>query len=153
MMTGDAMPGGRRWFFALVAATVACGGCGSDMPFDLVPVSGKVTYEDGSLIAADRILLTFNPAAAPTGPMTAPGGTAQVNVADGTFAAVTTRRTNDGIVPGRYRVAVVPFGKDAKGNPRPTAAVDAKYQKESTTPLEIEVDSADQFIEIKVSKP
>ncbi len=142
----------RRQFAMFVAATIGCCGCGGDMPFDLVPVNGKVTYEDGSLIQADCVLLAFNPAAAATGPMTPPGGTTQVNVADGTFAGATTRRTNDGIVPGRYKVVVVPFNKDANGNPRPTTVVAARYQKESTTPVEVEVESADQFIEIKVSK-
>lgn len=149
---GGCMRGRRRETAMLVVAIICCGGCSSDMPFDVVPVHGKVTYDDGSLIPTDSVLVTFNPAAPATGPMTPPGGTAQVNVADGTFAAVTTRRTNDGIIPGRYRVVVVPFNKDAKGNPRPTAAVAAKFQKESTTPVEIEVESADQFIEIKVSK-
>jgi hypothetical protein len=37
-------------------------GCGtSEMPFDIVPVHGKVTYDDGSLIPADSILVAFNP--------------------------------------------------------------------------------------------
>jgi hypothetical protein len=122
------------------------------MPFDIVPVHGKVTYEDGSLIPGDSIRLEFAPAEAPKGPITPPGGVAQVNVADGTFAAVTTRRTNDGIIPGRYKVVVVPFKEDAKGNPQPTSATPAEYQKETTTPLEVDVTSADQFIEIKVNK-
>ena len=122
------------------------------MPFDIVPVHGKVSYEDGSLIVAESILVTFSPAERATGPITAPGGSAQVNVADGTFSAVTTRRTNDGIVPGRYKVVVVPFKKDAKGSPKPTTATPAAYQKETTTPLQVEVSDADQFIEIKVPK-
>lgn len=143
--------GQRAALAAAFAATAA--GCNSDVPFAIVPVHGKVTYEDGSLIEADSILLAFNPAAPATGPITAPGGTARVNVSDGTFAAVTTRRTDDGIVPGVYKVVVVPFKKDGKGNPKPTAAVPAKFQKESTTPLEVEVSSADQLIELKVSKP
>ncbi|MBA3483109.1 MAG: hypothetical protein H0T51_14980 [Pirellulales bacterium] len=141
----------RAWLTA--AGVLTAVGCGSGTPFDLVPAHGKVTYEDGSLIKADSILLAFNPAAAATGPITAPGGTARVNVSDGTFAAVTTRRTNDGIVPGVYKVVVVPFKKDGKGNPKPTTAVPAKYQKESTTTLEVEVSSSDQLIELKVSKP
>jgi hypothetical protein len=73
-------------------------------------------------------------------------------VADGTFSAVTTRRTNDGIVPGSYKVVVVSFNLDPKGNPKPTKAVPAKYQKETSTPLAVDVTSADQFIEIEVSK-
>ena len=143
---------GRCCAIAAWAALVCCGGCGSDMPFDLAPVHGKVTYEDGGLIKADSVLVTFNPAGPVTGPVTPPGAKAQLNVADGTFAAVTTRRTNDGIVPGRYKVVVVPFDKDAKGNPQPSKAVAAKYQKESTTPIEVDINAAEQFVEVKVSK-
>jgi hypothetical protein len=139
------------WAATCLLAVIGCGK--SEMPFDIVPVHGKVTYEDGSLIQADSILLEFNPAGPATGPLTAPGGTAQVNVSDGTFAAVTTRRTNDGIVPGLYKVVVVPFKKGSKGNRQPTAAVPSTYQKESTTTLEVEVNSADQFLDIKVGKP
>jgi hypothetical protein len=142
----------RRLAPLLAAVICTLGGCGSDMPFDLLPVSGKVTYEDGSLIKAESIRLAFNPAAAASGPITTPGGTAQVDVADGTFTSVTTRRTGDGLAACRYKVVVVPFKKGPQGGPTPTDAVAAKYQKETTTPLEIEVNEANQFIEIKVSK-
>jgi hypothetical protein len=143
---------GRCCAIGTLVSLACCGGCGSDMPFDLMPVHGKVTYEDGGLIKADSVLVTFNPAGPVTGPVTPPGGSARLNVADGTFAAVTTRRTDDGIVAGRYKVVVVPFDKDANGNPRPTKAVAAKYQKESTTPIEVDIDAAEQFIELKVSQ-
>ena len=122
------------------------------MPVELVPVHGKVTYEDGSLIKADSILVAFNPISESSGPIVTPGGTAQVNVADGTFDAVTTRRTDDGVAIAKHRVAVTPFKKGPSGNPVPTKAIAAKYQRESTTPLEVEVTSSDQFIEIRVSK-
>jgi len=123
------------------------------MPFDLVPIHGKVTFEDGSRIDAESILMTFNPVSTgAVGPMTAPGAKAQVNVADGTFDAVSTRRPNDGIVPGRHKVVVVSLKKGHNGMPVATKVVPARYQKESTTPLEIEVSSADQLVEIKVSK-
>ncbi len=138
----------------LLAAAHCCllAGCGSSTPFKLLPVNGKVTYDDGSLVKAESLRVEFNPATVATGPVTTPGGTTQVNVADGTFAAVTTRRTGDGLAPGRYKVVVVPFKKGPKGGPTPTTAVPAKYQKETTTPLEIDVSEANQFIEIKVSK-
>lgn len=123
------------------------------MPFDLVPIHGKVTFEDGSRIDAESLLVTFNPIpSGPTGPMTAPGAKTQVNVADGTFAAVSTRRSNDGITTGRHKVVVVSLKKGPNGMPVATNVVPAKYQKETTTPLEIEVSSANQFVEIKVSK-
>ena len=53
-----------RFSSALIAALVlfaGISGCGSKVPFAIVPVHGKVAYEDGSLIPADSILVTFNP--------------------------------------------------------------------------------------------
>ena len=36
-------------------------GCGNEEPFDYVKVSGRVTYEDGSLIPAEHLMLEFVP--------------------------------------------------------------------------------------------
>lgn len=137
---------------ATALAVVFISGCGSDMPFELLPVHGKVTYDDGSLIKAESIVIGFAPAVASTGRMRAPRGSAQVNVADGTFAGVTTRRRDDGVVAGRHKVVVTTFKKGPLGGPVPSAVLPEKYLKDSTTPLEVDVNSADQFIEIKVSK-
>jgi hypothetical protein len=123
------------------------------MPFDVVPVNGKVTYEDGSLIKAGSILVTFNPVDVPRkGKMAAPGGQTYVNVEDGTFAGVTSRRQDDGVVLGRHQVVVVSFETGPTGMPVPSNAVPAKYRKTATTPLEVEVTSPDQFIDLKISK-
>ena len=135
---------------ALAVAFLA--GCGSDMPFELLPVHGKVTFDDGSTIKAEQIVVAFAPAGTTTGPITAPRGTAQVNVGDGTFAAATTRRRDDGVVAGRHKVVVASFKKGPHGSPVPSDVIPTKYKNESTTPLEVEIDTADQFIEIKVTK-
>ncbi|MEO2046068.1 MAG: hypothetical protein ABGX16_05785 [Pirellulales bacterium] len=139
-------------FLGLLVAVVSSIGCGSDMPFDLVPVQGKVTYEDGSLIQTDSILVTFNPVNPKReGKMIAPGGQTYANVVDGTFAGVSSRRPNDGLVLGRHQVVVVSFASGREG-PIPTDAVPRKYHKMRTTPLEVEVTSSNQFLEIQVSK-
>jgi hypothetical protein len=138
---------------ALIFAIIALAGCNSDMPFDMVPVTGKVTYEDGSLIPADSIQVKFNPIL--TGPKTnisPPGGHTEVNVQDGTFSAVSSHRANDGLVVGRHKVVVVALKKDASGSTKPTDAVPEIYRQESTTPLEIEVTSSDQPLDLKVRK-
>jgi hypothetical protein len=72
---------------AATCIAVACAvGCSGGNPYDLVDVSGKVTYEDGSLIPADSIMLKFDPEAAPIDEKTHPRkGFALVNVGDGTF--------------------------------------------------------------------
>ena len=142
----------ERWT-AISMVLVSICGCGAKVPFDLVPVHGKLTYEDGSLVPADSILLTFNPikteAKAKTAP---PGGTTNVNVQDGTFATVSTHRKDDGLVVGRHKVVVVSFRKGPDGMPAPTAAVPAVYRKEASTPLEVDVQSSGQFLELKVRK-
>lgn len=130
----------------LVCAT----GCGSNTPFDFVPVHGKVTYEDGSRIDADRILLTFNPIiSGEMGKTVPPGGQTSVNVQDGTFSGVSSHRANDGLAVGRHKVVIVSFKKGAAA---PSSAVPSIYNKESSTPLEVEVNSPDQLLDLKIRK-
>jgi hypothetical protein len=130
-------------------------GCNSGEPFEMVPIHGKVTYDDGSLIKAQSIQVTFNPVGvAAVGKQFPPGGTANVNVADGTFSSVTTRRVDDGVLLGKHKVAVMTFQSSPVGGP-PIAshAVPQQYQKSNTTPLEVTVERPDQFVELKVPKP
>ena len=145
-----------RFSSALIAGLsifVSVTGCGSSVPFDFVPVHGKVTYEDGSLIEADSILVTFNPILSEEkGKIVPPGGQTNVNVQDGTFSAVSSHRANDGVAVGRHKVVIVSFKKGPNGQPAPSPAVPPIYRKESSTPLEVEVESSDQFLDLKVSK-
>lgn len=145
-----------RFSSALIAglSIAACvPGCGSNVPFDFVPVHGKVTYEDGSLIEADSILVTFNPILSEAkGKFVPPGGQTNINVQDGTFSSVSSHRKDDGVAVGRHKVVVVSFKKGPNGMPVPTAAVPPVYRNVNSTPLEIEVDSIDQVLDLKVSK-
>jgi len=148
-----------RYVRFLSAALVGLGfiagvcGCGSKVPFSIVPVHGKVMYEDGSLISADSILVTFNPIlSGEKGKITAPGGQTSVNIQDGTFSAVSSHRANDGLAIGRHKVVVVSFKKGSDGKSGPSAAVPAVYRETSSTPLEINVESPDQFLDLKISK-
>jgi hypothetical protein len=135
----------------LILAVIS--GCGSKVPFGIVPVHGKVVYEDGSLIPADSILLSFNPIlSGEKSKMVPPGGRTNVNVQDGTFSAVSSYRKDDGLAIGRHKAMVVAYKKGPNGPLAPSLEVPAIYGKEATTPLEVEVESNDQFLEIKVSK-
>src|SRR5262249_10725638 len=94
----------------------AISGCGSKVPFEIVPVHGKVVYEDASLIPADSILVTFNPILkGEKGKTVAPGGQTNLNVQDGTFSDVSSHRPHDGVVLGRHKVVVVSFEKGPDG--------------------------------------
>jgi hypothetical protein len=139
--------------FAGLWLLASISGCGSKVPFEIVPVHGKIVYENGSLIPADSILVTFNPILkGEKGKTVAPGGQTNVNVQDGTFSSVSSHRANDGVVLGRHRVVVVSFEKGPDGKSGPSAAIPAVYRNESSTPLEIDVESRDQFLELKISK-
>lgn len=128
-------------------------GCRNEMPFDLVPISGKVAYEDGGRIEAGSIVITFNPIdASADGGVTPPGAQAEANVEDGSFSSVTTRRPGDGVLMGRHKVVVLSFDPRADGRPVASTAVPEQYRKIDTTPLAVEIAEANQFLEIKVAR-
>ena len=122
--------------------------CGSSDPFDYVQVSGKITYEDGTPIPASSLRVTFVPQEQSLDSKThARPGVAEVNVTDGTFSVVTSRKHGDGIVPGKHKVTVVAL--DA--TQAPTDAVPPEYAAEATTPLEVE--TGDQPFDLTARRP
>jgi hypothetical protein len=129
---------------------VLCGlaGCARDNPFDLVKVSGTLTYDDGTLIPADMIILKFEPLATPLDTKTHPPiGMSYVNVSDGTFDVVTSHKYADGLVPGKHRVLVA--ATTASGDS--TKLVPAEYLDSGRTPLV--VDTAQSPFRLLVRKP
>ena len=129
----------RMWLcLGLLSSLILMGvsGCGESAPFDIVPVTGKITYEDGSLIPAARVVVSFNPQADPLDEKTYPRqGAAEVHVKDGTFSEVTTWKYGDGVIAGPQKVTVESF--DEMENPTPD--VPQKYRSPDTTPLTAEV--------------
>ncbi|MBN2295967.1 MAG: hypothetical protein JXM70_26280 [Pirellulales bacterium] len=145
-----------RFLHATMLLTLTCTlfGCGSGAPFSIEPVSGKVTYSDGSLIRADRIVVQFVPQGVEAvGKDKAAAAMGDVNVADGTFAGLTTQNHNDGAIVGKHKVTVQAFRKGPGGIDEPIATVPAIYAKAKTTPLEEEVTSSTNYFEIKIEKP
>lgn len=131
-----------------VAAAAGAIGCSGGNPYDIVEVDGTVTYEDGSLIPADSIMLKFNPQAAPLDTKTHPRkGIAQINVADGTFQFATTHKYADGLVAGKHKVMVAAYPKDGKA----VNLVPKEYLRPDTTPIEIDTDKLP--LEIRIKKP
>ncbi len=132
----------------------ACGGlcllagCGEKDPFSYQKVSGKVTYEDGSLIPVPAIQLTFSPLAKSDDPRKyPPAGIAEVNVATGEFSSVTSHLPGDGILRGKHKVMLETPGNE----PLPENLVPPEYFDFARTPLE--VDTANWSGELKVRKP
>ena len=142
---------GSRHGILTLAAVWSClvlVGCGSTNPFEQVQVSGTVSYEDGTLIPAEMIILKFEPLAEALDEKTFPrSGMSYVNVADGSFSVVTSHKYNDGIVRGKHRVLVV--ASNAAG--QPTDVVPPEYVDSEKTPLV--VDTADSPFDFRVRKP
>jgi hypothetical protein len=136
----------RRGFGIGMAAGAI--GCSGGSPYDIVEVSGTVTYEDGSLIPADSIMLKFDPQAAPLDTKTHPRkGFADVNVSDGSFQFATTHKYADGLVAGKHKVLVAARLKDSKA----AKLVPKEYQRPDTTPVEIDTNNLP--LKIQVRKP
>jgi len=129
-------------------ALVAAAGCGTRDPFRYVRVEGDVRYRDGQRIDCRSLRLSFTPLAPPRDPRTHPRpGTATVDVRTGRFAAATTRKTGDGLVRGRHKVAL----RTTDGGPLPVDVVGPEYASAATTTLE--VDTGTLPLQIRVPRP
>lgn len=131
------------WVGAVVAALLLVGtvGCGGGGPYDMVPVSGKVTYEDGSLISGERILIEFHPRVKAVDKKThARPAVAEVNVADGTFSEATTIEPGDGVIVGKHEVEVV------------VTDADGQETRLQVTPSEVEIGAGSDSLVFKAKK-
>ncbi len=125
----------------LVSSTIGC----SRQPYPCVKVSGKITYEDGSLIPTERMRLTFIPQVKPIDPKTKPKlGEAMVDVKTGTFASATTYVPNDGVIPGELRVLITCDRSRSD-------LIGAEYADPQKSPLK--VDTSQSPFTLKVAKP
>ena len=153
-MAGFARGGVRlacpTWFMLGAALTVFAG-CGPKAPYQIVPVSGKVVYDDGEPIPGHRVFIRFYPQVPAASAKESPKpGVAEVKEADGTFTAATTIRYGDGLIVGPQKVTVI--SQDEKE--KPTKAVPKEYMDAVNTPLTVDVtiDGLQPAI-IKVPRP
>ena len=132
----------------VVLGALLLAGCGSGDPFSYVKVSGKLTYDDGSLIRHEGVVLTFVPLSEALGANTFPQpGIARPDPATGEFHEVTSHTYNDGLVRGKHKVLVA----DPTHRPLPASVVPPEYADPDKTPLL--VDTAEQPFVLKVRKP
>ena len=128
--------------------SIVFSGCGSGDPFEYVQVSGRVSYEDGTLIPTEKLRVTFIPQMQAIDGRTHPrAGTAYANVADGSFENFTSHLPGDGVVPGKHRVLIVALDKNEAISP----LVPRKYSSGSQTPLI--VDAAETPFHFQIPKP
>lgn len=132
---------------AAVLVLMCLAGCGNREPYRQVSVSGTITYQDGSLIPVDKLVLTFLPQGEPIDAKTHPRpGTARVDT-NGHFDSATTHKANDGLVQGKHKVSLA----GVNGMPLPSSIVGPEYCDLAKTPLE--VDTAVGPFDLKVRKP
>jgi hypothetical protein len=130
----------------LTIVVLLSAGCGGE-PFRHVPVSGKVTYEDGSPIPVDGLSVAFHSQTPPVDAKTYPRpGMAAVDRATGTLGSVTSHKFNDGLVQGKHKVVLM-----VSVGSLPPSIVPPEYGDLAKTPLE--VDTASQPFHLKVRKP
>ena len=134
----------RRWHWLFVCCFTI--GCGSAEPFDYVPISGRIMYEDGTQIPSNGMRLMFVAQDVPQTQNLSPRpALANVN-AEGEFDCVTSHKYGDGLIPGRHKV-VIQADPVREGRPIfPRACLSV-----TSTPLVI--DTADAPLSIKVPKP
>src|SRR5689334_3170088 len=135
-------------FTALLLLCLA--GCGDGNPFDYVPVSGRLTYEDGAPIPAGGIRIGFTVIDVAPKNGAFPRPAEAVVDAEGNFSSVTSYKPGDGLMPGKHKAAIY-YATDAQGK----SLIPKEFGHASTTPLVVEVteDSADAPLQIKVPRP
>ena len=137
---------GKAWGLLSLFCLHTCAGCGSDEPFRMVPVTGSITYEDGTPLPIDGTLrLTFYSDAAPVDNKFRPRPGSAFPDEKGNFSEAMTRRPADGLVVGIHHVTVGYMGRSTAG------IVSDEYTLKDQTPLI--VDTNRQPFEIKVPRP
>lgn len=117
-------------------------------PFSYCRIHGCLTYEDGEVLPAKEVTLTFVPVDVAADSRRHPRtGQATLIPETGRFEFASTRRRGDGVVAGWHKVLVT-------GPNRLPLAVDVvspDYSSFDTTPLK--VDSRSGRLDLKVGRP
>jgi hypothetical protein len=133
----------------LTGLLLAIAGCGQRAPYTIVPVSGTVTYDDGTSIPGARVVVTFVPQIEAVNPKEFPrSGTTDLKP-DGSFSEVTTWKHGDGVIPGAQKVTVISVDERMQ----PTGAVDPIYSRIDTTPLTAVINSGDNRVTLTIAAP
>lgn len=132
----------------IVGSLLLClGGCGDSSTYPIVPVTGTIKYEDGTLIPATRITLKFVSDQPPLDAKTHPRpGVGEVNVEDGSFV-VSTYDYDDGLISGTHKVTALSLDE----RNLPSDAIPKLYRVPESSPLT--VDTTNSPFELKVKKP
>ncbi len=128
----------------LAIVVMVATGCDS-RPFAYAPISGQITYEDGTPLPTEGALrLTFYSDAPPVDGKLYPRPGSAMPDKDGKFEPM-TMRPGDGLVRGTHRVTVSYMARDTKG------LIPKEYTLKDQTPLV--VDTEQKSFEIKIPRP
>jgi len=117
-------------------------------PYSCVKVSGKVTYEDGRLIPAEKIRILFVSQTPPIDAKTSPrNGNAEADVATGRFDSAMTFVKGDGIIVGQHKVVI----QCIRDGLLTHDLVLEEYSDPAKTPLVVQ--SGDSPFDFKLRKP
>jgi hypothetical protein len=134
---------------AVCAITLVIAGCDRNAPFDIVPTSGKVQYDDGTPIPGNRLVVEFHSQTPPKNAKTHPRkGVAECD-RDGNFKTVTTWKYGDGAIVGPQKIVLLALD----GQQQQTGAVPSEYANPSSTPLAVEVKAGGPPLEFKIPNP
>ena len=123
---------------------------GDDDPFSYRRVSGTVLYEDGGVIPAGALTLTFISMAPPHSPRTHPRpGIASVDPKTGTFQSTTSHKPGDGLVKGSHKVLI--SGDNRR--PLPEDVVPPEYTDFKTTPLQVDTEAGPFLLKVRRPPP
>ncbi len=132
----------------LVAASLGLG-CGRSSRLPTIPVSGKVTYEDGSPVPANSIELQFLTPQKLVEQKNFPhAAVARVNTRDGTFSEMTTWQHGDGAIAGEHVVVVSRAGDERD----PGAVVPREYRGDRVHPNKVFVAPDENVFHITIPK-
>ena len=102
-------------------------GYGEIEPFEIVRVTGRITFDDQTPIPPGRITVLFESQVPPVDKKTHPRpGFADVDTTDGTFTEATTHRFADGLIVGRHQVRAWTY--DGDYNEVPLAIVPSEVE-------------------------
>lgn len=128
------------FLFVLLLSTVGCSS-------GYYPVTGKVTYPDGSPVVEGTVIAETTTA---DGKLVSVQGIIEK---DGSFV-MGTRSAGDGVLPGKYRAMVMPPGLgDAELAEGKLPAVDSKFGSFDSSGLSFEATQGPTAVEFKVTRP
>lgn len=126
--------------FFLLLSTVGCSS-------GYYPVTGKVTYPDGSPMVEGTVIAETTTA---DGKLVSVQGIIEK---DGSFV-MGTKSAGDGVLPGKYRAMVMPPGLgDAELAEGKLPAVDSKFGSFDSSGLSFEANQGPTKVEFKVTRP